>query len=339
MSISVLKDDIRKKNIRNLYLFYGPEEYLKKYYLDEIEKVLLTEDLKILNKTVLEDKIDIHKIIDTCEAVPVFSEKRLVIVKNSGLFKVKGKKIDENRDKASSGDLISCLQNIPHHTCLVFYEMEIDKRLKATGIIKKDGLLVEFPYQNQFDLVKWVIKVFKHYNKEISPEAASLIVSNSEIGMNEILNEINKIVLYLGDKPKASIDDVEKVCSKSIKTRIFDLTDSIAEKNSQQALNILNDMVILKEPLPKILFMITRQFRHILEMKLLSDRGYSAREAASKIGISPYFSGKILKQSKSFTVKELKNIMEECLKTDEAIKTGKINDRIAAEMLIADISK
>lgn len=74
-------------------------------------------------------------------------------------------------------------------------------------------------------------------------------------------------------------------------------------------------------------------------MKLLSDRGYSAREAASKIGISPYFSGKILKQSKSFTVEELKNIMEECLKTDEAIKTGKINDRIAAEMLIADISK
>jgi DNA polymerase-3 subunit delta len=87
--------------------------------------------------------------------------------------------------------------------------------------------------------------------------------------MNEILNEINKLVSYSGNREKIGILDVRKVCTKSIKSRIFDLTDAVAEKNRTKAFKILEDMVILKEPMPRILFMITRQLRHVLEMKLL----------------------------------------------------------------------
>jgi len=339
MSIDILKNNIKNNKIRNLYLFYGPEEYLKKYYLEAIERILLKEDLKVLNRVVIDGKADINGIMDNCEAMPVFSEKKVVIVKNSGFFKPGSKDGKEAKKKPAGDDFITCLQNIPGHTCLVFYESEIDKRLKAVDVIKNSGLVVEFAYQKPAELVKWVIKVFRSFNKEIDTMTASMLVDNSELDMNEILNEVNKITSFVGEKVQVEASDIEKACSKSIKSRIFDLTDAIAEKNSQRALKVLNEMIILKEPLPRILFMITRQFRHILEMKLLSSEGLSMNEAASRMGIAPYAAGKVLKQSKSFTVDELKRAIEECLHMDEAVKTGKISDRIAAELLITEFSK
>lgn len=337
MSVDTLKEDIKNNRIRNLYLFYGPEEYLKKYYLESIEKSILTEDLRALNKVVLEGKIDIRKIIDNCETLPVFSERKLVIVKYSGLFKTKGKTGNESKGKGKgqNDELLSYLENIPETTCLIFYEEEIDKRMKAVDTIKKNGLMVEFALQKPVELVKWVTKVFKSHKKDIDANTAAYLVDNSEQGMTDILNEINKLVLYLGDRTSVTIGDIEKVCTKSVKSRIFDLTDAISEKNASKALKLLDEMVVLREPMPKILFMIARQFRMILEMKLLAAEGIKQDQAAGKMGITPYAAGKILKQTGGFTIDSLKEAVAECLKLDIAIKTGKIEDRIAAELLIA----
>lgn len=339
MSMDVLKDDIKNGKIRSLYLFYGPEEYLKKYYMESIEKICIKEDLAALNKVVMEGKVDTRSIVETCETLPVFSDKKLVIVRNSGLFKTKKKSGDEGKKpKPSEDELLNYLQNIPSHVCLVFYEEEVDKRLKIVDAIKSKGLIVEFPYQKPVDLVKWVIKIFKTYKKDIDQMTASRFVENSEQGMTEILNEINKVILYMEGRPKVTGTDIEKVCTRSIKSRIFDLTDAIAERNSIKALKLLDDMVNLKEPLPKILFMITRQFRLVLEMKLLSSQGVNPGEAASRLGVTPYAAGKMIKQAGNFTVDKLKEAMEESLALDLAIKTGRMDDRVAAELLITRFS-
>jgi len=341
MSIEVLKNHIKTNDIKNLYLFYGHEEYLKKYYLDLIEKDIVKDDMKTINSVLLEGKVDIRGIVDNCDTLPLFSDRKIVIVKNSGLFK-SGKKAEgeggKGKGKAAKDDLLSFLQNVPEYTCLIFVEEDIDKRLKTVDAVKKNGLVVEFSYQKPAELVKWVIKVFKSYNKSIDHDTASQLVNNSEQGMNEILNEINKLVLYLENREKASIEDVEKVCTKSIKSRIFDLTDAIAEKNRTKAFKILEDMVVLKEPMPRILFMITRQLRHVLEMKLLIKEGVGLNEAAAKLGMPPFIAGKVARQAREFDVRTLEKTFEESLELDVAVKTGKISDRLAVEMLIVSFS-
>lgn len=340
MSIELLKEDIKKRKVRNLYLFYGPEEYLKRYYLLSIEKLILDDQLKTLNRIVLEGKQDMGHIIDNCETLPAFSEMKVVIVKNSGFFKSK-KKTDsvDKKKKNQRDDLADYIKNIPEHTCLIFYEAEIDKKLKVLEAVKERGLIIEFPVQKHDELVKWVVKAFKANGKEIDSITASQLIDNSDQGMDEILNEVNKLVLFLGERTKVTNHDIENVCSKSIKSRIFDLTDAIAENNCTRALKLLDDIIILKEPIPKILFMITRQFRHILELKLFKNEGLSPNEAASKIGLSPYAAGKIAKQANSFTIDKLKGAIEESLELDAAIKTGKISDRTAAELLITEFTK
>ncbi len=341
MSIEVLKGHIKNDDIKNLYLFYGPEEYLKKYYMDSIEKSIVRDELKAVNRVILDGKAEIRKIIDTCETLPLFSERKVVIVKNSGLFKSKsGKKTNSGagKSKAAKDDLSPFLSNVPPYTCLIFSEEDIDKRLKTVDSVKKNGLIVEFPYQKPAELVKWVIKVFKTYNKQIGVQAASELVNKSEQGMNEVLNEINKLVLYLGNGKEVGVEDIEKVCTKSIKSRIFDLTDAIAEKNGTKAFAILEDMVVLKEPMPKILFMITRQLRHLLEMKLFIKEGMGLNEVSSKMGLTPYIAGKISRQAKNFEIEMLGKTLEESLELDIAVKTGKMSDKLAVEMLIVKFS-
>lgn len=339
MSLDILKEDLKIGKLKNLYLFYGPEDYLKEYYLKCIEDRLLQKDTSLMNRSVLEGKVDVGKITDACETLPVFSDMRLVIVKNSGLFKAKKKQEGEVSDvKTSNSALQSYLEDLPKYSCLIFYEAEIDKRMKLIDTIRKRGLLIEFTFQKQQELVKWVIKAFKASKKEIDLMTASQLIENCEQGMKEILNEINKVVMFMGDRSKVKEEDLEEVCTKSVKGRIFDLTDAIAERNAIKALKLLDSMVILREPIQKILFMIAKQFRNVLDMKLLTNEGLSPNEAASKMALSPYAVAKVVKQANGFTVKRLKEAIKQILEFDVAIKTGKINDRMAVELLIAEFS-
>lgn len=338
MSLDILKKDIKSGKPGKLYLFYGPENYLKKYYFDALEKLIVDDRYKDMNSIKLEGNVDPNKLFEAIQTMPFFSERKIIMVKNSAFFKQRNKEDSDKGNKNKGSELENILSNIPEHACVVFYEDEIDKRLKAVNILKKYGVVVEFPYQKAPDLVKWVINIFKSNSKEIDSKAAAYLVDNCEERMNYIKNEVDKLILYAGDKKKVSMEDVVNSCSKSIKSRIFDLTDAMAEGHPDKALKVLDDLVTIKEPIPKILYMMARHFRQVYEASLLKKRGMSVNAIASQMNLNYYAASKILKHTAAFTVKQLESAIEECLEYDVAVKTGKIKDRIAAELLIAKYS-
>jgi len=339
MSVEILKKQIKENNLQNVYLFYGAEEYLIKYYINAIANQIVSEENKELNYVFFDGKTDTDTIIANCETLPIFSEKKVVIARNSGLFKSKkGDTADKSSDKKSTKDKLSeYLEKIPEYTCLIFVESEIDKRMKLVNIIKKYGLIVELAFQKPADLVKWVIKVFKSYNKNIDQMSASYLVENSEYSMTELLNEIEKIVNFTGDKGQINVSDIESICNKSIKSRIFDLTDAISEGNISKALILLNDMAALKEPMQKVLFMIIRQIRMVYRIKLLKQKGVREDAIAKQMGLTPFIASKVMNISRNMKIEVLEKAMYYSLELDESIKTGKISDRIAIELLIASM--
>ncbi len=338
MSIDILRKQIKENKLQNVYLFHGAEEYLIKYYISAIQKLTVNEDNSELNFIIYDGKIDEATIIATCETLPIFSDKKLVIVKNSGMFKSKKADAANSSSKKTGNDKFSdYLKNMPPYTCLIMVEAEADKRVKLYKAISNTGLIVEFGFQKPMDLVKWVIKVFDSYKKTIDQHAASYLVENSDYSMTELLNEIDKIVNYVGDKPQITINDIESVCNKSIKSRIFELTDAISVGDVSKALNLLNDMAALREPMQKILFMIIRQIRMLYRIKLLRQNGMSEEAVKKQLGLTPYVAGKVMKISKGLALNTLEGAMSYSLELDESIKTGKITDRVAIELLIASM--
>lgn len=330
MNINILKNQITQKDIKTLYLFYGPEDYLKNYYVNTILDIIVDKNLRTLNKVVLDDKIEVSKIIDNCETLPVFSEKKLVLIKKSGFFKGEGNKEDLEK-------LVNYFKDLPSFLCLIFYEDNVDKRLRPYKTINKEGLVVEFPYQKPADLARWVIKVLKSYDKEISMDTASAFVERTGEEMTEILNEIEKLVAYSGERKTIEMKDIKDVCSVSVKSRIFDLTDAIVEKDVVASFGYLDDMLSLREPIPMIIFMIARQFRQILQTKMLIEDGANSRQIASTLKVTPYIARKIQERSEGFNLEKLKNNMESIFECDLSIKTGKMKDRTAIDLLITKL--
>jgi DNA polymerase-3 subunit delta len=215
----------------------------------------------------------------------------------------------------------------------------VDKRLKAVDALRNRCLIVEFPYARPEELTGWVTRRFKAEGIEIDAYTASQLVETCEQSMTDMLNEIEKLTAYLGGRKNVTGQDIEKVCTMSIKARIFDLTDAIADKKSARALELLSDMITLKEPVQKILYMITRQFRQILQVKLLKDEGNTPDGIAAKLKLTPFIAGKLIRQAGRFDTEKLKQAVEAALEFDLAVKTGRIVDRMAAELMIIEFSK
>ena len=332
MSQDILKKEVKSGTIRNIYLFYGEEDYLKEVYCRRIEDIVLDDSLKDLNKVVLHEEKDISKIIDICETMPCFSEKKIVILKNSSFFKAT-KKDGKNKKE----DLEMLIKNVPPYTCLIFCETEVDKRLKVVKEVEKKGLVVEFKLQPVNILVKWIAGELKKKGKAITVDTATKLVEYGESSMFSIQNEINKLCLYVEDRQEITDNDIEEICTKPINVRIFDLIDNIALQNEDMALKNLKEMIILKEPIPKIMFMIIKHIKQLLEMKTLQKEGVVPRDCVTIMKIAPYTATKLSNQIRKFEEKKLKIILEEMLELDYKVKIGEIRDILAVEIVITKL--
>ncbi len=344
---------IKSNDLGSLYLFYGAEEYLIRNYCEQMEKALLDDEFKMLNKVILNGKVTAAQIIDNCRTSPVFSDRRMVIVKDSGLFKgarknesagsaaeASGKRSGRSGAKRKGDDeLVDFLLELPEHVCLVFVESEVDRRVKKyLDVIEKKGLVIEFDYKKPDELVSWVVKRMRELGHDTAPGTAAMIVDYCEPGMDDILNEIKKLCSYAGDRIMITDEDVVKVCTRSVKSRIFDLTDAIAAKKSRTALSILNDMAVMREPMPKIMYMIARQFRQLIQTKLLAKDGAGKGEIAAYFKVPPFIADKLIRQAKSFKIDSLQSAAATGLELDIAVKTGRLEDRAAVELMITSLA-
>ena len=121
-------------------------------------------------------------------------------------------------------------------------------------------------------------------------------------------------------------------------SQIFDMVEAIAMGRQQQALKLYYDLLALKEPAMRILFLIGRQFNLLLQVKELKAKGYDNRKIGEKTGLHSFIAGKYVSQAARFRKEELREALEACVGTDEAVKSGKLNDTMGVELLIVRYS-
>ncbi len=331
MELRTFKKKINEGDIPGVCLFFGSEEYLKDHYLKMIRRKTVAQGSEQFNSIVLHEGCELQHIADACETMPVFSTKKLVVVRNSGAF--------ARANTALSEGLPRLVAGLPSYINLVFNERDADSRLKTTKAVKKNGCVLKFDFQAPGTLVKWVVQTLGKMGKKIDYAAASKLVEYSRQEMYAILEEMHKVAAYTEDSSDTiTINDIESVCTKSIKSRIFDLTDAIAARNRKRAFELLEEMTASREPVPLILFLIARQIRQILQMKHMLKKGTGRNQAAGRLKVPVFVVSKLIKQSKSFKTDELKDILKKCLNTDCSIKTGLIADITALQLLVADIA-
>lgn len=319
--------DIKNNSYRQIYLLYGEENYLKKVYKDKLKEAIVGKDDSI-NYNYFEGKnISVKTVIDIAETLPFFAEHRLIILENSGFF------------KNANEDIAAYIKEVPETTILIFAEEEIDKRGKLYKYIKEHGYISEMGRQNTSKLVPWILKILKKENKKITENEMKLFLTKTGDDMENILRELEKLISYTYGREVITAQDIEQICSTQITGKIFDMITAVSEKNQRKALELYQDLLTLKEPPMRILFLISRQFNLMLQVKELQKAGCDTVSIAKQTGLQSFLVGKYAAQARKFSTEFLKQALTECVEFEEAIKTGKMEDQLSVELLILQYSR
>lgn len=321
-----LNEALQTGQFHNVYLLYGEEAYLKRQYRQKMKDAMIASD-DTMNYAYYEGKgVNVGEVIDLAETLPFFSERRLIVLEDTGLLKTGG------------AELAEYLSEMPKTTYLLFVEAEVDKRNKLYKAIQSIGRVVELGRQDEYTLIRWVASQVKKERKQISESTIRHFLSKVGTDMENIQKELEKLFCYTMEKEMLLVEDVEEICTTQISNQIFDMVNAVAEKKQKQALEYYYDLLALKEPPMRILFLLTRQFKVLLEVKTMDKMGYPKQEIAGKAGLSPFVVGKYQSQAKNFTEQTLRDIMEDAADTEECVKTGRLTDMLGVELFIMKYS-
>ena len=316
---------LKDQAIKQTYLLYGEEEYLKNKWLKELQDATVSED-DLMNYSLFEGKdIDVTKVMDVGETMPFFATHKLIIVKESGFFKT-GKKEETQK-------LAKWIENIPDYVVIVFIEKEIDKRNGLYKAINSKKGALAFDCPEESDLMRLLTGVCQERGMQISAATLRYFLQNMPPSIHYMLGELEKLSAYCSNE-EVTKGAIQAVCVFSLEQRVFELLKEMNKKNTTEALAIYNRMIESKESPIGVLVLIARQYRILLQVKYLIKTRTPAKEIAKLVGIPPFIATETAKQSEQFTFKQLETILAHCLESDVAIKTGKMEPVKCIEMLI-----
>ena len=321
-----LNQDIKERTFERVYCLFGEEEYLKRSYKNRLIQAISGDDTMNVNRFVEKDS-EITAIIDAAETMPFFADYRLVIVENSGLF------------KREADQLVEYLDRIPDTTIIIFAESQMDKRSKLYKKISTVGYAAEMGRQSEKELQTWILRFLKQENKQISARAMELFLEMAGDDMENIRMELEKLISYVGERTGIMPEDVSAICTPQVSGQIFDMIGAVAARRQQEALRLYYDLLTMKEPPMRILFLIARQFNQLLQVKEAAVKSRDKAVIAKTCGLTPYVAGKMISLSGNFSREVLLSYLQLCVQTEEDVKSGRLTDRLAVELLIIQFSQ
>ncbi len=309
-----------------MYLLYGEEGYLKKQYRDKLKAAMAAPD-DTMNFTAYEGKDTSPKeLIDLAETLPFFADRRVILVENSGFF------------KNACDDLAEYMEQIAPSTHFIFVEEEVDKRGRMYKNVKKAGKIVEFATQSEELITRWILGRLKREGKNITGNVMQLFLSKTGTDMGNIDRELEKLICYTLDRDVITAEDVEAITTEQTTNKIFDMVNAIAEHNQKKALDLYYDLLALKEPPMRIMYLISRQFQILFNIRDMSSKGLDNNTMAQKAGVPPFAVRRNVTQAKGFTMAQLKQALRDGVEFEEAVKTGRMDDQMAVEVFIMKYS-
>lgn len=320
--MSIIDEDIKNNTLNGVYLIYGTEIYDVQRYVEKMKKSIPNLQNGVNFFTL--DKTNIDSLKDTMDSVSFFGLRKFILVKDINL----------KFNKAVLEDITN------PELLLVFVEESVDKRTAEYKYLAKNAKVVECNKLNEKDAVMFVIRMLSSYKIKVAEDTAKYLISVCTQDKQILINEFRKIVAYLGEDSILTKEVIDKICSKTLDAKIFDLMDFVLAKKKTEALNMLDDLIAWKTYIGQITSMMFKQIKQMYEIKLMEEKirkeGINVN-IATTLGIHPFVYSKLNGFAKSYTKIELENILLDFDEYDTGMKQGKIDAIIGLKQIILKI--
>lgn len=335
VSIENLEKELKNEKLQSLYLLYGEELFLLESSLKKI-KTLFGECTKGINYITI-DETNCNELIADIETPSFGYEKKLIIARNTGLLKKEGKRKNAELAKLKekvSNYLKENIEMIHASVVLVFVEEEADAKQELYTTIDQLGVVCKFDYQKPIQIEKRIKGICQGYKVEMEDATLRYFIECCGTNMQDLINEIRKLIEYAGEGGKIQKEDIDKLSIKKLESVIFDLTDSLGKRDIAKALEVLKNLIYAKEPLQKILITLYNHFKKLYFVKLAIKYN---KDIISSLNLKPnqtFLVNKYKTQAQYFKEIELKDILQNLRDLDYQYKNGLMDLQIGLESIL-----
>lgn len=331
VSYDKLEKSISTK-LEPMYLLYGEEKYLIETIVKKIKKSF-GELLLGINYVML-DETSIDNLIQNIE-MPAFGyDKKLIIVKNSGLFKKDGRRktLTPLQER-----IIEYIKNnyeiIEDSNIIIFIEENVDKN-QVYEIIEKKALICNIEFLKPIQLVAKLKKICLMYKVNVDDSTLNYLIEVAGIDLQNLMNEIRKLIEYAGEGNTITKSAVNELAIKQIESVIFDLTDNLGNKKIEKALEVLDNLVYQKEPLQRILITLYTHFKRLYLCALAVKNNVDVISALNLKPNQSFLVNKYKKQTSYFNIDQLRALLDELINLDYNSKIGNIDIDIGLRSIL-----
>lgn len=323
-----------------VHLLYGEEIYLLETKLKKLKKEF-GEMVKGINFIQI-DAENVSEIISDIETPAFGYPTKLIIARDTGLFK-KEKKAAKGKAKKSEGAnsleskiaeyILEHKAILEDDVTLIFVEETVEKN-SLYKAIEEVGEVTNFELLKLPQLMDNIKKICSLYKVNINNDVAKYFVECCGTNMQDLINEIRKLIEYVGPEGTIQKEDIDKLSIKQLDSVIFDLTDNLGKKEIGKSLEVLNNLLYSKEPIQKILITLYNHFKKLYIVKM-AEKYRKDLAAAMKLKPNQLFLvTKYKAQARYFDGNELRKILQELTDLDSNYKTGLIDLNIGLEAIL-----
>lgn len=321
-------------DIAPVYLFTGPEEYIKAEALQRLRERLLPPGLEALNEMALEG-VTAQQITDAAETLPVMCERRLVTVRDWAPL-MSGKSKNEDAEVAW---LSKWLESPPASCALVFYmRQSADGKKKLTTLLRKKAAAVDFELLSEGELSKWCKAQLKAQGKRMDKPALNTLTFMAGRELTRLKGELEKLSAYVGaERSEITEDDVKAVVPASLEYNVFELLNHLLAGDMLNAQRTVNSLMENGQNAMGILAMLIRQLRQLAHMRCALDAGKPAQTVQDALKLHPYAARQTARQCAKLSADWLTELYEAGVASDYAVKSGRLRDRDALNAMLFKI--
>lgn len=332
---SELKKQIKSRQFSPFYIIYGTESMLVKRYSDELVKAAAGKNPSDFNFHTFSGDINLDDFAASLQIVPFMSEYNCVYVSDVFL---------DNMDSNDIARFKEIIDNIVSGTILIismptYTPVKNISHFKA--LIKKaekNGNVCEFNKLNQSTLERYIAKWANENGKMISHVNASKLISNCGNDLNMLKNEVDKISAYASGEEITS-DDIEKLSTVNLETKIFALSEAVLNGNSQKAFNTLDLLFYQREEPIMMLYVLSASYVDAYRMRVADECGVLKDDVAKDFSYKnrAFVLNNARRATAKVSTEALRKSLDLLTEADINFKSVSVNPRLYMEQLIAQL--
>ncbi len=334
-----------------LYILHGEDDFTRSGQVARWKAQLGEAAIASLNITELDGrKLTLPALAEACDTLPFMGKRRLVIVE--GFWSTfeppeKGRPGGRQRkisaaDRAFLQGLLEYLPKMPETTRLIFVESQsLGKGNPAFHALESDSKTIhikEFRPPAERNLHRWIERAVRAKGGAITTEAARQLASLVGTELRQLDHELDKLLAYANYERSVTVEDVRELVSAKQVVDVFALVDAMGLRQGERAMRSLHELLDAGAAPLYLLHMIERQFRILLQVKELQSQGATVSEMQQELEIRyAFIIEKAARQARNFSMARLEATYIQLAEVEQQIKTGKIEDLLALDLLVAEL--